>query len=137
MTTFNRKVRDDYLAMIQQFPLTPIRSEPQYRAALKMIDKLSARPASSLTPGESDYLDVLADLVEKYEDANVSLDDVSPLDALRELLDQHGMSASDLGRLLGNRQLGAAILRGDRGLSKAHISILSKRFAVSASLFLD
>ena len=51
-------------------------------------------------------------------------------------MEGHDMSASDLGRLLGNRELGPAILRGDRQLSKKHIQILSKHFAVSSDLFL-
>ena len=40
------------------------------------------------------------------------------------------MTASDLGRLLGNRTLGAAILAGRRNLSKAHIKKLAEHFKV-------
>jgi len=46
------------------------------------------------------------------------------------------MTASDLGRLLGQRQLGATILRGDRKLSKTHIRRLAEHFHVDAGLFL-
>ena len=56
-------------------------------------------------------------------------------DTLTRLLDVHGLTASDLGRLLGNRTLGSAILRGDRDLSKAHILTLAERFKVSPVLF--
>lgn len=45
------------------------------------------------------------------------------------------MNASDLGRLLGNRQTGHAILSGQRPLSKRHISILSERFRLSPEAF--
>jgi antitoxin component HigA of HigAB toxin-antitoxin module len=55
---------------------------------------------------------------------------------LRYLMEGHDMSASDVGRLLGNRELGPAISRGDRQLSKKHIQIFSERFAVSTDLFL-
>src|SRR5262249_47862516 len=83
------------------------------------------------------YLAVLSDLVEKYDDENhaISLDHLDGIDALQHLLEQNGMSASDLGRLLGNRQLGAAILRRQRQLSKNHILLLCERFKVSADLF--
>jgi antitoxin component HigA of HigAB toxin-antitoxin module len=47
------------------------------------------------------------------------------------------MSAPDLGRLLGNRPLGAAILRGERGLSKTHIRTLADRFKANPGLFLE
>ena len=47
------------------------------------------------------------------------------------------MTASDLGRVLGNRSLGAAILRGDRAISKANAIKLADYFKVSAALFLS
>jgi antitoxin component HigA of HigAB toxin-antitoxin module len=55
---------------------------------------------------------------------------------LQELLKDRDMNASDLGRLLGNRQLGAAILWGERQLSKAHIRILSGHFELPSDVFL-
>ena len=67
----------------------------------------------------------------------IDVDDIEPIAILRSLMDSHGMSASDLGRLLGNRSLGAAILRGDRHLSKANIMKLSQHFAVGPQLFLQ
>jgi antitoxin component HigA of HigAB toxin-antitoxin module len=47
-----------------------------------------------------------------------------------------GPSASDLGRLLGNRGLGSLLLTGKRGLSKTHIRKLSEHFKVPANYFL-
>jgi antitoxin component HigA of HigAB toxin-antitoxin module len=51
-------------------------------------------------------------------------------------LEQNDMTASDLGKLLGNRSLGSKILRGERELSKQHFRILTERFKVDAGLFL-
>jgi antitoxin component HigA of HigAB toxin-antitoxin module len=48
----------------------------------------------------------------------------------------HEMTASDLGRVLGNRALGSKILRGDRRLNLAHIKKLMRHFAVDATAFL-
>ena len=91
-----------------------------------------------LTPGQEDYLEALSTMVEAYErqHAAATVAGMSPIEALSFLLEENGMSGSDLGRLLGTRQLGSAILRGKRSLSKAHISALCKRFSVDASLFL-
>jgi len=47
-----------------------------------------------------------------------------------------GLPASDLGRLLDSRTLGAAILNGRRALSKAHIKKLAEHFRVEPGLFL-
>jgi antitoxin component HigA of HigAB toxin-antitoxin module len=55
---------------------------------------------------------------------------------LRYLMRGREMSASDLGRLLGERSLGPAILRGDRELSKAHVRTLCAHFRVSPVVFI-
>lgn len=52
-------------------------------------------------------------------------------------MEDRGLTASDLGRLLGERSLGPKVLNGDRALSKAHIKILAKHFRVSPAVLLD
>jgi len=132
------RVADDYLELVRRFPLVPIKSDRQLRDAFKVVDRLSIIDEDKLTPGQADYLLVLSDLVEKYEDEHhaVDLSDVDAVNVLEHLLKQNELNASDLGRLLGNRALGAAILRRERQLSKAHIVTLCNRFKVSADLFL-
>jgi len=132
------KVHDDYLELVRRFPLSPIRTERQLQAAHRMIDELSVIDEGKLTPGQADYLDVLADLTVKYEDQHhaVDLSHLDAVDTLRHLMEQRGMNASDLGRLLGNREAGSKILRRERELSKAMIRKLADHFAVSAALFL-
>jgi len=46
------------------------------------------------------------------------------------------MSASDMGRLLGNKGVRPAIQHGDRQLSKSHILTLSKHFGVGVGVLL-
>ena len=53
-----------------------------------MIDRLLAR--GGLARDEEDYLDVLSDLVEKYEDQHDPIQPVSGLDALRHLVESSG-----------------------------------------------
>ena len=75
---------------------------------------------------------------ETYEDKHhqIDLEGVGPIEALKFLLDQHGLSGRDLGRILGQAQLGGKILRGERELSKNHIRKLCDYFKVSPELFL-
>jgi HTH-type transcriptional regulator/antitoxin HigA len=138
--TSARRLPADYLELIRRLPLFPIRSQSGLREAFKMIDELAIKGTvpGGLSYGEEAYLGVLCDLVEKYERQNhvMPLDDVTPQQVLKHLLEQNDMSASDLGRLLGNRTLGPKLLSGQRALSKAHIRILADRFGVSADLFL-
>jgi HTH-type transcriptional regulator / antitoxin HigA len=131
-------VAPGYFELVRRFPLVPIRNETHLKAAFSVLDELAIIDEEKLTREQADYLAVLTDLVEKYEDVHHSPESSfrDGIDALKYLLAQSKLTASDLGRLLGNRQLGAAILRGERQLSKVHVIKLAKRFSVSTDLFL-
>jgi HTH-type transcriptional regulator/antitoxin HigA len=128
------KTYDQLLAM---YPLRPIHNDVELHHATEMIDMLAGR---DLNADQADYLDVLSTLVEAYENTHYPLDDpaICGLDALRALLDEHGMGAADLARLLGvHRSMGSKLLKGDRALTARHLHMLSERFKVSADLFLN
>jgi antitoxin component HigA of HigAB toxin-antitoxin module len=48
----------------------------------------------------------------------------------------HGLSASGIGRILGSRSLGPAILRGDRQISKENALKLAAHFKLNPGLFI-
>lgn len=125
-----------YRELVNVDYLRPIRTEERYKEILDTVESLIFK--MDLSKEEQDYLDTLGLLVEKYEEVQCPMHDEvqEPLERLKFLLSENGMNGSDLGTLLGNRSLGGAILRGERGLSKAHIKILSEHFRVSANLFL-
>jgi antitoxin component HigA of HigAB toxin-antitoxin module len=83
-------------------------------------------------------LETLSALIEDYEDSRTPIQTggLDLVQTLKYLMAGRGMSASDLGRLLGNRSLGSAILRGTRQISKANALLLAKHFRVSSALFL-
>ena len=91
-----------------------------------------------LTRDQQAYLDTRTFLFEAWENEYEAIDvsGLTPIDVLRHLMEQRGMNASDLGRLLGERSLGPKILNGDRELSKAHIRKLMEHFGVAGDLFL-
>ena len=124
-----------YSELVVLLPPRPIHDDVDLENAFEMIDCLTG---FELNDDQEDYLDALSTFVEDYEQNRFPWAEasISPLDALRFLLDEHGMSASDLGRLLDNRTLGPAILAGQRGLSKANIRTLADHFKVAPRLFL-
>jgi HTH-type transcriptional regulator/antitoxin HigA len=126
-----------YLALIDVFPLRPLRSERDYDAAVAVLDTLAVRSESSLDPGEQDYFDTLTMLVEAYDldYHDVDTEQREPLTMLKYLMQESGMSQTDLGRLLGNRALASVILNGHRHLSKAPICKLADHFKLSPALF--
>jgi HTH-type transcriptional regulator/antitoxin HigA len=128
-----------YLALIDRFPLRPLRSARDYDAAVAVLDTLAVRPEGSLDPGEQDYLDTLTMLVEAYDQEHHDwpAQQRDPLSMLKYLMQESGMTQAELGRLLGNRALASLILNGRRQLSKSHIRKLADHFKVSPALFLQ
>ena len=87
---------------------------------------------------QADYFEAISTFVEKYEAERHAIEtqDLTPAELLRGLMDEHGMSESDLGRLLGDRSLGHRILSGQRELSKTHIRKLADHFALNPTALL-
>jgi HTH-type transcriptional regulator / antitoxin HigA len=133
-TDFNRLPRT-YAGLVAILPPRPVHDKVNYDNAVEMIDRLAG---FDLTADQEDYLDALSTFVEAYERDRFPPDSapLAPLAALKFLVAEHGMTASDLGRLLGNRTTGAAILSGRRSLSKVHIKKLAAHFKVQPGLFL-
>lgn len=134
-TRKSKRLPRTYTALVRILPPRPIHDDAELANAVEMINHLAGR---DLNPEQEDYLEALSIFVEAYEDEHYPIDtsNITPLEMLKFLLEENGMNGSDLGRLLGTRTLGPAILRGDRQLSKAHIKKLAERFKVDASLFL-
>jgi HTH-type transcriptional regulator/antitoxin HigA len=134
----NGRLAPTYLALLEIFPLRPLRSDRDYDAALQVLDTLAVRPEGSLDLGEQDYLDTLTMLVEAYdrEHYDVTAPPGDPLTTLKYLMEESGMTQAGLGRLLGNRALASLIVNGHRQLSKSHIRKLADHFKVSPALFL-
>ena len=131
--------RDDnrYVKLVRQFPLRPIRTKREYGAATKVLERLAVRGEHDLDADERDYLDVLTNLVEAYDNQHYPPPrDGTPLDRLFGLLHEAELTTADLGRLLGNSGLASQIMLGRRQLSKTHIRILSQHFKLDAGYFL-
>lgn len=126
-----------FLELVRRFPLRPIHTKRDFNAATAVLEKLAVRGEDDLNNDEFDYVEVLTDLVEAYETMHCpEPDQGTPLDRLKALLEEAGMSTAELGRLLGNSGLASQILLGRRQLSKSHIRILGRHFKLDADYFL-
>lgn len=140
-TRHKNNTADDYMNLIHRFPLRPIRSQQDYELAGEiLIDLVSRGDDPGLSPGETDYLDVLGDLMHKYDQRHSTLlqdrTRTSPLEMLRILVKQSGMNTVSLGKLVGGSGQASLILNGKRELSKANIRKLADHFKVSPALFI-
>ncbi len=138
MTTIHpasKPYSDRYLELIRAFPLRPIRSDAELDQAVATINSLIDR--DQLEPGEQDYLDVLADQVERYENEQHPLPAVSEADMLRHLIEAHDVTQLKLATETGIAESTISqILSGKRGMNRKHIEILAAYFKVSPAVFI-
>jgi len=107
--------------------IQPIRTDADHAAALRRIDELM--DAELGTP-EADELDVLATLVEAYEDRHFPVFDPDPLAAIQFRMDQLGLTRKDLEPLLGSRGRVSEVLNGRRALSLQMIRRLHRELGI-------
>lgn len=92
----------------------PIKTAEDNRAALARIEQLwDAEPN---TP-EGDELEVLATLVEAFEEANYPIDTPDPIEAIRFRMEQQGLEDKDLVPFLGTRSRVTEVLKRQRRLT--------------------
>ena len=121
--------------LVGLMPPRAIQDDARYAESTDMIDRLMA--SGRLTKGQELYMETLTQLVQAYEATHHAIELPSGLDALRQLLIEHGLNASALARLLGvHESMGSKILRGERSLTVDHIMVLAARFKVRPETFL-
>ena len=103
---------DSYQSLLRRLRLRPLRDRADCEKADEIIDELFGR--DDLDPGESDYLETLLVLYQKYEEefCPIVIELVSPLDRLKHLLDRRHKTRADLGRILGDDGTAAEIMAG-------------------------
>ena len=123
--------------IVHLLPPQAIQDDIHYENTLEIIDQLMA--VRKLTKGQALYLETLVQLVQAYEAEHHAIDTsgISGLDSLKHLLEENGMNASDLARLLDiHPSMGSKILRGERSLTVEHLGKLCERFKVNPRLFM-
>jgi len=85
---------------------------------------------------EEEYLRALTDLVETYENVHVTIPPTSGVEALRYLMQEHGLAQADLAPLFGTRSIVSEVLSGKRHLALSHITLLSEHFGLPADVFM-
>ncbi|MFA7269255.1 MAG: helix-turn-helix domain-containing protein [Sterolibacterium sp.] len=115
--------------------ITPIRDEAHYRRMAAMLDALLDESGGNENHPAMGLVDIVGDLIEDYETEHHSLPDASGVQALKFLMEQHGLKQGDL-REIGSQGVVSEVLAGKRDLNVRQIRALSERFGVSPATFL-
>lgn len=129
----DRPATDQYMELVRTFPLRRLRSDEEHERAGDVIHALISR---ALRPGEQDYLDILTDIVERYEDATFQLREVPDLELVKFLMEQNGMNQSDLAEEIGvTPSTISMILSGERRFTRDQLGVIAGRFHLSTKVF--
>ena len=94
--------------------IQPIRTQADHEAAVARIAELMSAAAGS---PEGDELEVLATLVEAYEQKHFPIEAADPIEAINFRIEQLGLARKDLEPYLGSRHRVSEVLNRQRGLS--------------------
>ncbi len=124
----------NYLELLKTFPPRPIANEEDFNKTQKIIDTLIDK--GELTPDEQDYLSVLGSLIRDYEDINLTLPKLNPVELIQALLDDAGLQIQDLTFIFGNEITVSKILTNQQELTLSQIKKLAQFFKISPAAFL-
>ncbi|MGB5487815.1 MAG: transcriptional regulator [Lysobacterales bacterium] len=109
--------------------IKPIHSEDDYVESLARIDALmDAKPG---TP-QGDELDILATLVEAYEESRYPVEAPDPVEFIKNVMEFLGLDQAELGRLLQSRPRASEILNRRRQLTLNQIRQITTAWKVPA-----
>ncbi|KTC66245.1 Antitoxin HigA (plasmid) [Legionella adelaidensis] len=135
---------NDYLEeTIQHWKhISPIIHDPQnddeYEKLASMLDQLLDVVGDNESHDLMGLVDVISHMITMYdENHDEQLQKGSGIDALKFLMEQHGLDQSDLKDEIGSQGVVSEILNGKRQLNLSHIKKLAKRFHVTPATFID
>jgi len=110
-----------------------IKSKRQYQEYLnRMKEIFDAKKGTQ----ESDELDMLALVLEKYEEEKFPIEEPHPLDAIRFMMEQNDISDKDLGEILNGRARVTELFSGNRKLNLNQIRAINERLNVPAQILI-
>ena len=111
--------------------IRPIRTQADYRAALKVVSALVDVDPKRGTL-EADRLEVLGTLLEAYEAQHFPIELPDPIEAIKFRMEQQGLSAKDLQPMIGGLNRVYEVLNRKRPLSIAMVRRLNSSLGISA-----
>ena len=113
--------------------IRPIRTEADHEAALMEVEQLWGAESGT---ARGDRLDVLATLIDAYENEHYPIDPPDPIEAIKFRMDQQRLSRKDLEDILGTRTRVSEVLNRRRALSINMIRRLHDKLGISAEVLI-
>ena len=111
-------------------------AEDDYEHLVSLLDGLIDEVGENENHPLSSLMETIGNLIETYENNNVTQTMSSPTETLRYLMSEHGLKQSDLSEI-GSQGVVSEIIKGKRNLNIRQIKELSARFGVSPLVFIQ
>jgi HTH-type transcriptional regulator / antitoxin HigA len=128
------KIPKTYAGLMNMHLLRPLHDQVDAENAAEMINLLAGHKLNSQ---QSDYLELLSELYEKWEGAQFPVNRARSAELLRLVLAERGEGARDLAKLLRiDSSLAYRILRGERQLTAVQIRKAADTYGLDAEALL-
>ena len=104
-----------------------IKTEKEYQKVLKRLEQIfDARPGTK----DGDELDMLALLIERFEEEHYPIDSPDPIEAIKFRMEQMGYKQKDLAKIIGYKGRVSEILNRKRKLTLEMIRSLHEKLNI-------
>lgn len=113
--------------------IKPIKTESDYKVALQKLEQVFD---AAIGTKESDYADILALLIDDYEQKQYSISAPAPIEAIRIRMEEMQLKQIDLVPEIGGKSRVSEILNKKRKLTVDMIRKLAEKLNLSADLLI-
>jgi HTH-type transcriptional regulator / antitoxin HigA len=109
-------------------------NQTDYDNLVDILDSLIDEVGENESHPLSSLIETIGSLIETYESKNYPDIEGDPINALKTLMEDHGLKQSDL-KEIGSQGVVSEILTGKRHLNVRQVKLLCDRFKVSPAVF--
>ena len=110
-----------------------IKSDEDYRNALKRLEKIFDAPIDSM---EGDEAEILSLLIENYENKYYPIEAPDPVEAIKIRMEEMNLKQKDLVGILGGKSAVSEVLNRKKKLTLEMIRELERMLHISASILI-
>ncbi|MDP1996101.1 MAG: helix-turn-helix domain-containing protein [Gallionella sp.] len=129
-----RAIQASWQAFDEMAHLRPIQNEKEYDRMVALMNSLLDAVGDNEDHPLDGLLNLVGDMVSKYEQEHHAIEAAAPNDALRFLMEARGLKQEDLATVVPQSNL-SAILAGKRKISATLAGKLGKFFGISPAVF--
>ncbi len=129
-----RAIQASWQAFDEMAHLRPIQNEKEYDRMVALMNSLLDAVGDNEGHPLDGLLNLVGDMVSKYEQEHHAIEAATPNDALRFLMEARGLKQDDLAAVVPQSNL-SAILAGKRKISATLAGKLGKFFGISPAVF--